>query len=281
MQLYLPLFTLTLLSVAICIRAKNEGKADNERTSSEEKSKESTESGDNSEGESVKYNAKNGFRLSPIPFDHYPDPCLQPKPQESNSTNPNYWFFYNQKSRRCEVFPYDGHVVSRSSGRPGYPGMRGRNQNRFEFFQDCFRSCQKHMKLDELQVKNPVCLGQMSICKKACPEHLAPTYFTFENMECTAVKVCCPGGNAFSTMNECRKSCHYADENENGKESEEGMKPKCTGKVITCLIMCYGDDKRDIYVFNPKKGRCVKPDDCRCSSGEFFLTAEECEERCE
>ena len=148
-------------------------------------------------------------RESPPPRDYDPDPCLRPKPQRSNATNAHLWFYYNQEKRRCETFPYDGQVSPGSYSRYGY-----RLQNRFEFFQDCFKTCEEHMKLAELQIRNPkACFRPYSTCRMMCPDERARTYFTFDykNLECIETKSCCPdmGGNIYYTLNDCRKKCHF------------------------------------------------------------------------
>ena len=151
-------------------------------------------------------------RESPPPRDYDPDPCLRPKPQRSNATNAHLWFYYNQEKRRCETFPYDGQVSPGSYSRYGY-----RLQNRFEFFQDCFKTCEEHMKLAELQIRNPkACFRPYSTCRMMCPDERARTYFTFDykNLECIETKECCPdmGGNIYRTLNDCRKKCHFTSE---------------------------------------------------------------------
>ena len=151
-------------------------------------------------------------RESPPPRDYDPDPCLRPKPQRSNATNAHLWFYYNQEKRRCETFPYDGQVSPGSYSRYGY-----RLQNRFEFFQDCFKTCEEHMKLAELQIRNPkACFRPYSTCRMMCPDERARTYFTFDykNLECIETKSCCPdmGGNIYYTLNDCRKKCHFTSE---------------------------------------------------------------------
>ena len=149
-------------------------------------------------------------RDSPPHHSYDPDPCLRPKPQRSNATNAHLWFYYNQEKRRCETFPYDGQVSPGSYSRYGY-----RLQNRFEFFQDCFKTCEEHMKLGELQVKNPKkCFEPYMECRRMCPDEHARTYFTFnkDDLECVEIKSCCPSGNVYRTLNDCRKNCHFTSE---------------------------------------------------------------------
>ena len=155
-------------------------------------------------------------RESPPPRDYDPDPCLRPKPQRSNATNAHLWFYYNQEKRRCETFPYDGQVSPGSYSRYGY-----RLQNRFEFFQDCFKTCKEHMRLGELQVKNPKeCFKPVIILLKGCSEKDPENnYFTFERhaLECQERNSCYPmhpknKNNVYSTLNDCRKDCHFTSE---------------------------------------------------------------------
>ena len=145
-----------------------------------------------------------------------PDPCLRPNPQSSNATNAHLWFYFNRETRRCETFPYDGQV-SPGSGYSRYGLEYSRIQNRFEFFQDCFKTCEEHMKLAELQIRNPkACFRPYSTCRMMCPDERARTYFTFDykNLECIETKECCPdmGGNIYRTLNDCRKKCHFTSE---------------------------------------------------------------------
>ena len=39
------------------------------------------------------------------------DNCLQPRPKDSKSRDANFWFFYNNETRRCELFRYGGEVT--------------------------------------------------------------------------------------------------------------------------------------------------------------------------
>ena len=39
------------------------------------------------------------------------DNCLQPVPKDSKSRDANFWFFYNNETRRCELFRYGGEVT--------------------------------------------------------------------------------------------------------------------------------------------------------------------------
>ena len=39
------------------------------------------------------------------------DNCLQPIPKDSKSRDANFWFFYNNETRRCELFRYGGEVT--------------------------------------------------------------------------------------------------------------------------------------------------------------------------
>ena len=143
--------------------------------------------------------------------ENYHDPCLQPQPPRSNGTNANFWFYYNQDARRCEVFPYDGHIKP--------------DQNRFEFFHQCFSACENHMKHKELQVKDQQCLGiPITPCKRRCTDDDIMFTFNKDNMERQEIKgFCCVGNNLFGTLNHCRKSCHFSDEEE---ESKEEIDPK-------------------------------------------------------
>ena len=150
--------------------------------------------------------------MPPEAEDH--DPCLQPRPQRSNGTNANFWFYYNQEKRRCETFPYDGHVVAQETKNSW---RNFKVQNRFEFFQDCFRECNGHMKLGELQVKNPKeCFEPIATCRMRCDNEKSKVYFTFiqADLECKEVRLCCPVGerNLYSTLNDCRKNCHFTSE---------------------------------------------------------------------
>ena len=39
------------------------------------------------------------------------DNCLQARPKDSKSRDANFWFFYNNETRRCELFRYGGEVT--------------------------------------------------------------------------------------------------------------------------------------------------------------------------
>ena len=92
MQFKKVILLLTLISIAISSAKKHK------------KTKESKEKVSKHENEAMM------ARESPPPRDYDPDPCLRPKPQRSNATNAHLWFYYNQETRRCETFPYDGQV---------------------------------------------------------------------------------------------------------------------------------------------------------------------------
>ena len=81
------------------------------------------------------------------------------------------------------------------------------------------------MKHEELQIKDQQCLGvRDSPCKRRCTEHDIMFTFNKDNMECQEIKgFCCVGNNLFGTLNHCRKSCHFSDEEE---ESKEEIDPK-------------------------------------------------------
>ena len=198
MQFKKVILLLALISIAISSAKKHK------------KTKESKEKVSKHENEAMM------ARDSPPHRDYDPDPCLRPKPQRSNATNAHLWFYYNQEKRRCETFPYDGQV-SPGSGYSRYGLEYSRIQNRFEFFQDCFKTCEEHMKLAELQIRNPkACFRPYSTCRMMCPDERARTYFTFDykNLECIETKECCPdmGGNIYYTLNDCRKKCHFTSE---------------------------------------------------------------------
>ena len=167
--------------------------------------------------EKVSKHEKERMIIPPQDYEIYEtDPCLRPKPQRSNATNAHLWFYYNQEKKRCETFPYDGQVSPDSYSRYGY-----RLQNRFEFFQDCFKTCKEHMRLGELQVKNPKeCFKPVIILLKGCSEKDPENnYFTFERhaLECQERNSCYPmhpknENNVYSTLNDCRKACHFTSE---------------------------------------------------------------------
>ena len=199
MQFQKAILLLALISFAISSAKKHK------------KTKESKEKVSKHDHENEAMMARESPSPRDIIFDE-PDPCLKPKPQRSNATNAHLWFYYNQEKRRCETFPYDGQVSPGSYSRYGY-----RLQNRFEFFQDCFKTCEEYMRLGEHQIRNQeTCLGPYSECKMMCYGEGLRTYFTFDykNLECIETKECCPdmGGNIYRTLNDCRKKCHFTSE---------------------------------------------------------------------
>ena len=111
--------------------------------------------------------------------------------------------------------------MSPGSGYSRYGLEYSRIQNRFEFFQDCFKTCKEHMRLGELQVKNPKeCFKPVIILLKGCSEKDPENnYFTFERhaLECQERNSCYPmhpknENNVYSTLNDCRKDCHFTSE---------------------------------------------------------------------
>ena len=145
------------------------------------------------------------------------------------------------------------------------------------------------MRLDELQVKNPECVSPtMQACKCSMNSDFSErSIFTFdyENMECEETTTCCPlpFDNAFSTMNECRKSCHYSDESDEESENQDEVESsgQCTGQLAHCLIMCNEQDRpeRTVYKYNRISQKCEKVETC-CPMGEFFLSKRECIRKC-
>ena len=201
MQFQKAILLLALISFAISSAKKHK------------KTKESKEKVSKHDHENEAMMARESPSPRDIIFDE-PDPCLKPKPQRSNATNAHLWFYYNQEKRRCETFPYDGQV-SPGSGYSRYGLEYSRIQNRFEFFQDCFKTCEEHMKLGDLQVKNPKkCFEPYMECRRMCHDEHARTYFTFnkDDLECVEIKSCCPSGNVYRTLNDCRKNCHFTSE---------------------------------------------------------------------
>ena len=198
MQFQKAILLLALISIAISSAKKHK------------KEKESNEKGSKHEKERMMAREQDPSTI------YNPDPCLRPNPQSSNATNAHLWFYFNRETRRCETFPYDGQV-SPGSGYSRYGLEYSRIQNRFEFFQDCFKTCEEHMKLGEHQIRNQeTCLGLYSECKMMCHGEGLRTYFTFDykTLECIETKSCCPdmGGNIYFTLNDCRKKCHFTSE---------------------------------------------------------------------
>ena len=202
MQFQKAILLLALISIAISSAKKHK------------KEKESKEKGSKHEKERMMARETDPSTI------YNPDPCLRPNPKSSNATNAHLWFYFNRETRRCETFPYDGQV-SPGSGYSRYGLEYSRIQNRFEFFQDCFKTCKEHMRLGELQVKNPKeCFKPVIILLKGCSEKDPENnYFTFERhaLECQERNSCYPmhpknKNNVYSTLNDCRKDCHFTSE---------------------------------------------------------------------
>ena len=218
------------------------------------------------------------------------DECTQPRPKTTNSSNPHYWFYFNVETKRCEIFAYDGQISSESN-------------NKFEFFEECYQAC-NHL-IDEriMHVKNPDCINdRYKHCKSKDTEQIM---YIFMDFECVGVKACIDPDiqrrrfNDFSTMNECRKTCHFGlDENPMESSTEKVTeKPGNIDKIKNekCLIPmkqdpiklpCYPwlrpqneEDDENVWTFDKDSLRCKKVRACR-PLNNYFRTLRQCRGAC-
>ena len=215
------------------------------------------------------------------------DVCTLPRPKSTNSSNPHYWFYFNVETKRCEIFAYDGQISTESN-------------NKFEFFEDCYQAC-NHL-IDEriMHVKNPDCINDWY---KGCPGNNTHRIYIFKDFECVGVKSCVDikihRFNLFSTMNACRKTCHFGlDENpmESSTEKVTG-KPGNIDKIKNekCLIPmkqdpiklpCYPwlrpqneEDDENVWTFDKDSLRCKKVRACR-PLNNYYRNLRQCRGAC-
>ena len=200
------------------------------------------------------------------------DRCLQPKPKESKSKDAHYWFYFNDETRRCEVFAYDGEVTERS-------------RNRFEFFDDCHEECsyimegQEKIAINDLYIKDEKkCKVDLSMpCEGdwgPCPSDRDHYILDPKNIECKKTKYCCNSGrNTFKSLNECRKTCFY------GMDSNEGKSSKCIGGFASCKMGCSPGEGEIIFFYSNEKKQCVRTESC-CPMGGHFKSMNDCKKKC-